>query len=98
MNYRLLVRSQAKRDLRHSVKWYETQLAGLGREFVVEVDAVLGRISENPSLYQPVYRDVRRAVTHRFPYGIFYRIDQDEIVVFAVVHVYRDVTSWQDRL
>lgn len=98
MTYRLLLRRQAKHNLRISAKWYERQLAGLGREFVAEVEAVLDRLSENPLLYQPIYRDVRRALTRRFPYGIFYRVDQDDIVVFAIVPLHRDVTSWQDRL
>jgi plasmid stabilization system protein ParE len=98
VTYRLLVRRQAKHDLRNSAKWYERQLTGLGREFVAEVEAVLDRISESPLLYQPVYRDVRRALTRRFPYGVFYRIDQDDIVVFAILHLHRDVKSWQDRL
>ena len=97
MNYSLVVRRQAKRDLRQAAKWYEKRLSGLGREFVSEVDTVIGRIQENPQLYQPVYRDIRRAVVHRFPYGVFYRIDQHDVVVFAIVHLNRDVSVWQDR-
>ena len=98
MNYSLLVRRQAKRDLRHAARWYEKRLSGLGREFVSAVETVIERIEENPLLYQPIYRDVRRAVVQRFPYGVFYRIDQQNIVVFAIVHLNRDLSAWQDRL
>ena len=97
MNYRLLIRRQAKSDLRQAVRWYEGQSPGLGREFVAEVEATLTRIGENPLQYQPIYREVRRAIPHKFPYGVFYRAEQDSIVVFAIVHLHRDPASWQDR-
>ena len=98
MNYNLLIRRQAKRDLQRAAKYYEKQLAGLGRDFVTEIDKVLERIEQNPLLYQAVYRGVRRAVANKFPYGVFYKIDRKDIVVFAIVHLHRDVSSWQDRL
>lgn len=98
MSYRLLVRRQAKADLRRAARWYEKQLAGLGREFIAEVEAALNRIVENPLQYQPIYRETRRSQTHRFPYGIFYRIEESDIVVFAIVHLHRDDGSWRDRL
>lgn len=70
----------------------------LGREFVAEVDAALDKVANNPLQYQVVYRDIRRAQTHRFPYGVFYRIEQRKIMVFAIVHLHRDEASWRDRL
>ena len=97
MKYRLLIRRQAKSDLRHAGQWYEGQSPGLGREFVAEVEAALNRIVENPLQYQTVYREVRRAIPHKFPYGVFYRIERNDIVVFAIVYLHRDPTSWQDR-
>lgn len=97
MNYRLLIRRQAKSDLRQAARGYEGQSSGLGREFVAEVEAVLNRIGENPLQYQTIYREVRRAIPRKFPYGVFYRIEQSDIVVFAIVHLHRDPASWQDR-
>lgn len=70
MKYRLLIRQQAKSDLRHAARWYEGQSPGLGREFVAEVEAALNRIVENPLQYQTIYREVRRAIPHKFSYGI----------------------------
>lgn len=72
-------------------------MIGLGREFVAEVDAVLDRILKNPLQYQVIYRNVRRSVARRFPFGVFYRIDNTDIIVFAITHLQRDPSSWQDR-
>jgi toxin ParE1/3/4 len=98
VKYGILVRAQAKRDLERAARYYEKQLPGLGRDFVAEIDRLLEWIAENPLLCQVVHREVRRAITHRFPYGLFYKTEQNTIVVIAIVHLHRNPSSWQKRL
>ena len=98
MNYQLVVRRPAKADVRSAARRYEVQRPGLGREFVAEVDAALGRVAENPLQYQGLHRETRRAIVHRFPYGVFYRIEASTIVVFSVSHLHRDPASWKARV
>ena len=74
------------------------QRSGLGREFVAEVDAALSRVADNPLQYQVLHRDARRAVVHRFPYGVFYRVEARDIVVLCVSHLHRDPASWKARV
>jgi plasmid stabilization system protein ParE len=97
VTYRLVVRRQAKADIREAARWYERQRVGLGRAFVQQVNALLDRVRLNPMQYQIVHREVRRAIPRRFPYGVFYRIDGSEVVMFAVVDLHRDPSIWQDR-
>ncbi len=97
MTYRLGVRRQAKADIREAARWYEGQRQGLGRACVQQIDAVLDRVRTNPMQHQVVYREVRRAIPRRFPYGVFHRIDGSAVLVFAVVHLRRDPSTWQDR-
>lgn len=97
MTYRVVVRRQAKADIREAARWYESQRVSLGRAFVQQIDAILERIRLNPMQYQVVHRDIRRAIPRRFPYGVFYRIDGTDILVFAVVDLHRDPSIWQDR-
>jgi len=98
VKYHIRVRSPAKADVRLAVRRYEFQRFGLGREFVAEVDAVLNRVGENPFQYQVLYRDARRAIVHRFPYGVFYRVEARNIIVFCVIHLHQDPTIWQSRV
>jgi len=98
VNYRLLVRRPAKVDIRAAARRYELQQPGLGREFVAEVDAALNRVAENPLQYQVLHREARRAIVHRFPYGVFYRIEASNIVVFCVSHLHRDPAWWKARV
>ena len=97
MTYRLVVRRQAKADIREAARWYERQRVGLGCAFVQQIDALLDRVRLNPMQYQVVHREVRRAIPRRFPCGVFYRIDGADVLVFAVVDLHRDPSIWQDR-
>lgn len=95
MNYEILIRGRAKRDVRGAAKWYERQREGLGREFVSEVDVALARIAGNPHQYEVVHREIRHTILRRFPYGVFYRIRANKISVFAVVHLKQDDIAWK---
>ena len=95
MKYELLIRGRAKRDVLRAAKWYERQHEGLGKEFVVEVDAALERIAGNPEQYEVVHREIRHCILRRFPYGVFYRIQANRISVFAVIHLKRDEVLWK---
>jgi plasmid stabilization system protein ParE len=95
VKYELLIRGRAKRDVRRAAKWYERQHEGLGKEFVVEVDAALERIAGNPEQYEVVHREIRHCILRRFPYGVLYRIQANKISVFAVIHLKRDEVLWK---
>ena len=98
MTYRLVVRRQAKADIREAARWYEGERTGLGRAFVRQIDALLDRVHSNPMQYQVVHREVRRAIPHQFPYGVFYVREGDTITVLACFHAKRDPTTWLERV
>jgi hypothetical protein len=55
-------------------------------------------IRERPLVYQIVEGDVRRPLTRRFPYGVFFPTEPRRIVVLAVLHTARDPRVWQSRV
>jgi plasmid stabilization system protein ParE len=97
MSYLVRIRPEAERDVRDAVSWYEEQRPGLGRELILELDAVYERLSENPHLYRDIRRGIRRAIVRRFPYGVFYLVTDIEVRVIAVVDMARNPSVWQDR-
>lgn len=89
-SYRLLIRPEAEFDLAAAYRWYEDKDAGLGEEFLRTVEAALRGVQKNPQTHQKTYKEIRRALTKRFPYGIFYLIDNDTVSVLGVLHARRD--------
>lgn len=91
------LRAEAETDLAEAAVWYENRRPRLGQDFLNEISAGLSIISERPFIYPEILRDTRRALIRRFPFGIYYRIENDEIVVIAVLHASRSPRRWKER-
>ena len=98
MSLPVLLSEAARLEFDDAFDWYESKQAGLGVEFAAAVQDVFDRISQLPFLHSVVKEDVRRAVVRRFPYSVFYRPEDDRIVVVAVFHDRRDPIEWQRRI
>lgn len=90
-------RESAEEDARSAKSWYADQRGGLELEFGRDLDRILGLVGEYPRLFPVVYRDLRRANLDKFPYSVFYLIEDDTAWVLAIVHHARDPAVWQDR-
>ena len=71
MSRRLILRPEAEEDLREAYIWYEQQRPGLGDELLRAVDDCLAAVRRYPMMNPVVHKEARRALTHRFPYGVF---------------------------
>jgi len=97
VSLKVYLRPEAEADIEDAATWYDRQRKGLGQEFLDDVLVALDTISENPNIYPVVYRQSRRAVVRRFPFGIFYRVDEGLVVVLAVMHGSRHPRRWKKR-
>ena len=76
---------------------WEGKRAGWGDEFLTAVQSALDIIVTHPTRYPAIHRNTRRALVHRFPYQIFYRVYDDIVVVVACMHGRRDPLRWKSR-
>lgn len=97
MKHELVIRPEAEEELAEAFVWYEEQLRGLGSEFLISVDATVHAIVRNPRQFAKIHKDVRRALLHRFPYGVFFLVDGTRIIVLAFFHAKRNPKRWQER-
>ena len=96
MTRRVVFRPQAEDEVLEVRQWYESRRVGLGREFGEAADALVARMAANPQLFPHVHGETRRAVLSRFPYALYFRASDDEIVVLAI-HGRQDPSRWQRR-
>ena len=75
---------KAKDDVELSFAWYERQRRGLGFEFLDCVENAVKSIQENPKIYRTYYSAFRGCTIRRFPFSVFYTIENTEIVVHSV--------------
>ena len=88
----LTIRDAARGDIRDAMNWYDSKRTDLGDEFMLAVADALDQIEENPLRFPMYYKDFRRAITDRFPYKLFYRIEGEDVVVYRALHAARDHT------
>lgn len=58
----------------------------------------MARIVAQPQAWTPLSRRIRRCRTHRFPYGLFYQMRADEILIVSVMDLRRDPKRWEEYL
>ena len=90
--------SAALSELREATLCYEKEEKGLGLIFLDEIDATVERILCFPHAWHPVSTRTRRCRTHRFPFGLFYQIQPNYILITAVMDLRRDPQRWHDLI
>lgn len=78
-------------------QYYNRQAPGLGDEFADEIEAGVRAVMAAPFTWRVVEDDVRRYLVKRFPYGLYYTVEDDTIVIWAVKHLHRESDYWQER-
>ena len=96
----IVVRPAAVDDIVEAAAWYEAHAPGLGEELVDEILRATNRAQANPELFRIVRSDgqVRRVLSERFPYRIFFSVVSDTLYVHAVLHGARHDRRWMERL
>ncbi len=86
MKYHLTVRQEAESDLSAAFEYYESRRLGLGHDFLLCVEESFAKIERHPLSYKTIYKELRRIKIQRSPYHIFYRVQQESVMVMAVFH------------
>ena len=83
-----------------AARWYERQAEGLGERLIDETLRAIDRAAAKPELFRVLRRDgeIRRVLTERFPYRIFFSISGDTLYVHAILHGAQHDQQWKQRL
>jgi hypothetical protein len=96
MNVHILER--AKEDLAAGHQFYEEQESGLGIYFLRSLLADIMNL-ENTAGTHPVYHEpYHQMFSRKFPYAIYYLIENNEVFVDAIIDCRRDPEWINDRL
>jgi hypothetical protein len=90
--------STAEMELKVAMEFYQSAREGLGAEFLAEVQAATNLVESFPLAWSPLSPRTRRCRTHRFPYGLFYQVRAEEILIVSVMDLRRDPKRWEEYL
>ncbi len=95
---RLAFHEDALEEYTHAARYYAGRNPELALRFIEAVEAAIGRILEAPAVGRVIDEDVRRCLTHVFPYGVLYTIEPDLVLIVAVMHCSREPGYWKQRV
>ncbi len=99
MKFLVEFRIEAQKDILEAIAWYEKNRAGLGDEFLIAIENEKHFIEQNPYYYEDKYKGIRRAITKRFPYILYFKIESEsKVLVYAVLHMKRSSRLWKERV
>jgi toxin ParE1/3/4 len=94
---RYVFHPEALTEYAEAVQYYLEQRVEVAQAFINAIEDAVYRIRESPTRYIVIDEDVRRCMTRKFPYGILYTIEQDYILILAVMHCSREPGYWKVR-
>src|SRR5690606_27907279 len=80
----VLLRPGARAELVAAWGGHEARRAGRGGSMVPCVEAAVAMAARPPEAFQVVHGEVRRVRVRRFPYGVYYVVEDDALVVLAI--------------
>jgi plasmid stabilization system protein ParE len=94
---KVVLRPEAEQDVKAAFEWYATEDPHLAQDFLVAVAHAVSRIRERPNQFPEISKNVRRALSHRFPYAIYFVTRVSFSAVIAVLHNKRRPALWKAR-
>ena len=90
--------ARAEVDLDAAAQWYAKERVELAFEFFEAIDIAIGYIAQFPQSGREVTTGIRRVLTKKFPFCLYYTIEDGQVIIIAILHFRRGSDTWQQRL
>jgi plasmid stabilization system protein ParE len=87
----------AERDLQEAFSWVEEHRQGREQFFLQDVELWLEHLKRFPLVGRTYRGRYRRLLIARYPFGIFYVVESDRIVVHAILDLRQDPEKIRKR-
>lgn len=89
MSYEFLYEDRVDHDIDEALEYYSFKNIELVRDFLHRIEEAKQTILNSPKGFEVKYADsVRTVLLKQFPYHLYYTIDQNFIVVLAILHAH----------
>ena len=93
----VIFRDEAADELEAAFDHYLAIHSELAADLLIQFRRGVDRILTFPSAWQPLDETYRRYRINRFPYGIVYRVEPEEIVIVAFMNLSQNPDYWRTR-
>jgi hypothetical protein len=95
---RIEILDQAAEDLVEGFHFYEAQQPGIGSYFLSNLYGDIESLRLYAGIHRRAYKRYYRLLSKRFPFAVFYTVQDDSVFIQAVVDCRRDPAWIRKRL
>lgn len=90
---------EAEAEYISAIRCYSKISKSLSESFIKTIEISINHILEFPKSFPLVENNIRKFVVNKFPYKIFYLIEQDfTISIYAIMHTSQKPDNWENRV
>jgi len=99
MGHSFEIRPAAEVEFDEAADRYRLEDKSLCDRFVHTVDICISKITERPFSFPVVEGShVRRAIVERFPFAVYFILDETHVVILSIFHTSRNPIIWRGRI
>ena len=95
---RIKLSSPAERQLQSGYRFYENQSEGLGNYFLDSLMADIESLQIHAGVHAVYFGKYHRMLVKRFPYSIYYRVESNSVLIYAILDNRRNPEWIRKRL
>lgn len=80
MEHKILISERAVKEIENAFDYYSDISRKIGDRFLLNLEKTFQKLGKNP-YYEKRYKNIRSIKIHRFPYSIYFNIDEKNSVV-----------------
>jgi len=88
----------ALEEYEESALYYVAISPFVANRFIDEIESAIRRMCRHPRACSVIEDNIRRCLVKRFPFGIYYSLEADHILIVAIMHLSRMPGYWKDRI
>ena len=90
---KLILKTNAAVEIEDVISFYVSKNSILAKRIEKEIRLAFKTIVKNPESFQCRYSEIRIFWLNKFPYGLYYIWENDEVVVLAFWHSKEDIPN-----
>ncbi len=98
MAFNIVIKPIAIFDNDEIISYYRKESGELANRYYQHFLAALKKIRETPLAYSYVKNPVRKHNINKFPYKIYYLVEEENIIVLGIAHEKRSIAFVRRRL
>jgi len=94
---RVIYHPLAETELVEAAQFYNGRVEGLGKKLLDELEETVEKIANDPLRSLVVKNNIRLCLMRQFPFGVYYRVSENEVRSLVIKHHHRHPDFGADR-